>query len=104
LRYAELALAAALSVGGARALVRSLRERFEAKDLVDQLLYAMYVTGRVGVWFGFAGLFVIVASIRSEGRALIDEFRGYRWYFMVPIALAALQFLGGQLLARRSPR
>jgi hypothetical protein len=104
LRYVELALAAALSAGGVRALVRSLRERFVARDLVDHLLYAMYVTGRVGVWFGLAGLFVIVASIRYEGRALIDEFRGYRWYFMVPIALGALQFVGGQLLARRSPR
>ncbi|HLB62076.1 MAG TPA: hypothetical protein VJN50_05015 [Actinomycetota bacterium] len=104
MRYAELTIATLLALGGVRALLGSLRERFEAADVGDHLLYALYVTGHVGIWFGFAGLFAIVASIHVEGRALIDEFRRYRWYFMVPLVLGAMQFVGGQLLARRSPR
>lgn len=104
MRYIEVGAGVLLALGGLRALRSSWRQRFEAADLADHLLYAMYLTGRIGIWFAFAGLFALIAAIDAEGRALIDEFARYRWYFMVPVALAAMQFVGGQLLGRRFPR
>ena len=104
MKYFEAAVAVLLALGGVRALRRSWREVFEAGDVTDHLLYAMYLTGRIGIWFAFAGLFALIASIQVEGRALTDEFSRYRWYFIVPIALGAMQFLGGQLLGRRPQR
>lgn len=104
MRYAEAALAVVLAAVGVRRLVASLRERFDGADVGDHLLYAMHVTGRVGIWFAFAGILVLIASIDVEGRALIDEFTRYRYWFMLPVTLAAMRFVGGQLLARRSPK
>jgi hypothetical protein len=75
------------------------RRRFEGTDLTDHLLYALFLTGRVGLWFAFAGLFALYAvsgSVRAAQR--------FRWYLLVIVVLSALQFLGGQLLGRRTPR
>jgi hypothetical protein len=89
--------------GGARSLWIWSRRRFEGDDLLDHLLYAMFTTGRVGLWFAFAGLFAMYASTDVQGRAFIDEVQRFRWYGIVLIALAAAQFLAGQLLGRRTP-
>ena len=92
-----------LAAGGARSLWIWSRRRFEGSDLVDHLLYALFTTGRVGLWFAFAGLFAMYASTDVEGRAFIDEVERFRWYGIVLIVLAAVQFLAGQLLGRRRP-
>ena len=60
-------------------------------------------TGRIGLWFAFAGFFLIYASIQVRGRAALDDLEEFRWYLMVPLVLAALQLLGGWFLGRRSP-
>jgi len=61
------------------------------------------VTGRVGLWFAFAGLFAIYASSDAQGRAAIDELGDLRWYVAVPLVLAGVQFAAGYFLGRREP-
>ncbi len=102
MRAFEIAMVAVLTAGGVRSLWAWSRRHFESADVVDQLLYALYVTGRIGLWFAFAGFFLISALIDATGRAFLDEFRRYRWYVMVPIGLSALQLLAGLALGRRS--
>jgi len=100
-RAVEVALACLLAAGGLRSAWRWARRPLEGADLRDHLLYAAYLTGRIGLWFAFAGYFVLAASIRLRGRAAGDELARYRWYALVPIALAALQLLAGLALGRR---
>lgn len=99
----EWVASAMLAAGGVRSLWIWSRRRFQGHDLVDHLLYAMFTTGRVGLWFAFSGLFAMYASTDVEGRAFIDEVERFRWYVVVLIALSAMQFLAGQLLGRRTP-
>jgi hypothetical protein len=100
---AEWTAAALFALGGLRSLWVWSRRRFEGGDLTDHLLYALFVTGRVGLWFAFAGLFAIYASTDARGRPFADEVARTRWYLIVLIALSALQFVSGQILGRRTP-
>jgi hypothetical protein len=100
----ELAIAALFALAGLRSLWTWSRRRFEGTDLADHLLYALYVTGRVGLWFSFAGFFLIYASVGTRGRPGLDELAQYRWYLVVPLVLAGMQVLAGWFLGRRSPR
>ena len=96
---------AALTVFGAlgvRSLVHWARRPFDSRDPRDHLLFAMFVTGRVGLWFALAGLFLLYALTSTQGRAFVDEVKRYDWFVMVFMGLAALQFLGGYFLGRRS--
>jgi hypothetical protein len=102
-RVVELLIAGLFVLGGLHAVWYWGRRPFEGTDLVDHLLYALYLTGRIGLWFAFAGFFLIYASIPVQGRAALDELEAYRWYLMVPLVLAAMQLLGGWFLGRRSP-
>src|SRR5215210_6673132 len=99
----EWVVSGVLAAGGLRSLWTWSRRRFDGHDLVDHLLYAMFTTGRVGLWFALAGLFAMYASTDVEGRAFIEDVERFRWYVIVLIALSALQFLAGQLLGRRTP-
>ncbi len=50
------------------------------------------------------GLFLLYASVDTQGRAFTDDVRQYDWFVMVFVVLAALQLLGGYFLGRRSGR
>lgn len=89
---ASLLLAGLLAFGGLRSLVRWLRRPLDSASLRDQFLFAANVTGRVGLWFALAGLFV--------GTALIEEFETFRWYLLVPLGMATLQLVSTVLLGR----
>jgi hypothetical protein len=102
-RLVELAIAAAFSAAGLRSLWIWSRRRFEGTDMSDHVLYALFVTGRVGLWFAFAGFFLIYASIDLRGRPGLDEVEPYRWYLVVPLVLGAMQLLAGWFLGRRPP-
>lgn len=104
MRPVELAIAGVLALGGVRSLWKWSRLRLEGTDLVDHLLYALFLTGRVGLWLSLAGLFLIYASIDVQGRAALDDLRPYRWYLIVPLGLAATQLVAGWFLGRREPR
>jgi hypothetical protein len=94
-------VAAVFVAGGVRSLWVWSRHRLEGTDVVDHLLYALHLTGRIGLWFAFAGFFVLfsVTSIDGKPTNEIDELR---WYLIVPIALAAMQLLAGYALGRRA--
>jgi hypothetical protein len=103
-RIVELTIAAILLLAGLRSLWVWTHRPFEGGDVVDHLLFALYLTGRVGLWFAFAGLFAIYASVDARGQAALDELGAFRWYLVVPLALAAVQFVAGWHLGRREPK
>jgi hypothetical protein len=102
-RTVELTIAGLLVLGGLRAVWYWSRRPFEGTDVTDHLLYALYLTGRIGLWFAFVGFFLIYASIDVQGRAALDDLQAFRWYLMVPLVLGVMQLLGGWFLGRRSP-
>jgi hypothetical protein len=104
MRVFEAVVAALLVIAGIRSLVKWSGRPFEAVDVTDHALYALYVTGRVGLWFAFAGFFAIYASIEAHGREGLDELEQYRWYLIVPLALTGFQLVGGWFLGRRNPK
>ena len=97
----EIALAVVFGALGVRSLMYWIRRPFESRQISDHLLYAMYVTGRVGLWLSIAGAFAIFLSIDTQGRAFTDDANEYRWYVLVPGLLAFLQLLAAVLLGRR---
>lgn len=101
MRLVELVIAGLFVLGGLRSLWTWSRRRFETADVTDHLLYALYLTARVGLWFAFAGFFLIYASVEARGRPGLDELAPYRWYIVVPLGLAAIQLLAGWFLGRR---
>ena len=100
----EIALVALFGGLGVRSLVHWTRRPFESRDARDHLLFATFVTGRVGSWLALAGIFVLYASKNTQGRAFIDDVHEYDWYVMVFVVLAAMQLVGGYFLGRRSAK
>jgi hypothetical protein len=103
MRVVELTIAGLLIVAGLRSLWAWSRRGFEGTDVIDHLLYALFVTGRIALWFVIAGFFLIPAAIDAQGQPALDELARYRWYFIVPLLLAAVQLVAGYILDRRSP-
>lgn len=101
MRPVEGAIALVLLLGGIRSLWYWLRRPFEGIDVTDHLLYAAFVTARVGLWFALAGIFLLYATLDVQGRAALDELRDYVWLMLVPIVLAAVQLGAGWFLGRR---
>lgn len=101
MRPFELVIAGGLTLAGLRSLWTWGRRRVEGTDVVDHLLYALFLTGRIGLWFSIAGLFLLYASVESQGRAALDELEPYRWYLAVPLVLAGMQLVAGWFLGRR---
>jgi hypothetical protein len=96
-------VAAAILVAlGIRSVLYWGRRPFEGRDVRDHVLFALYVTGRAGLWFAFAGLFGLFALAEIRGHAVID-LGSYRWYALVFLGLAILQLLAGWFLGRRDP-
>ena len=103
MRVVELAIAALFAIAGIRSLWKWVRRPFDSTDPVDHVLYAAFVTGRVGCWFSLAGFFLISASIQTQGRAAFDDLQEYRWFLLVPLILVGVQAVAGFLLGRREP-
>ncbi len=101
MRIVEVVIAVLFAAAGVRSMWKWTRRRFEGTDAADHALYALFVTGRVGLWFSIAGFFVISASVQTRGQAAIDDLERFRWYLIVPLVLAGMQFLGGWFLGRR---
>jgi hypothetical protein len=104
MKAVEIALIVLFGALGIRSFVYWTRRPFESRDARDHLLFAIFVTGRVGLWFALAGLFVLYASTGSQGRAFTDDVRMYDWYVMVFVVLTVMQLIGGYFLGRRSAR
>jgi hypothetical protein len=97
----ELVAAGVFAAGGVRSLWIWSRRRFEGTDVVDHLLYALHLTGRIGLWFAFSGFFILSAAASVDDKPT-SELDRYRWYVLVPLILAAMQLLGGLALAHRA--
>jgi hypothetical protein len=93
-RVLEFVIGVMFALGGLRSLWRWSRRHLQARAPMDHLLFALYVTGRVGLWFAFAALFI--------GYALIDQVDRFRWFILLPISLSAMQLIGGVFLGRLS--
>jgi hypothetical protein len=97
----ELLPALVFAALAARSAVYWFRHRVQARDAVDDLLFAAFVTGRVGTWLTAACMFLLFATIDAEGRAFTDEARGYSWLFIVFLALGAMQLVAAWFLSAR---
>jgi hypothetical protein len=96
----ELTVAAFFGVLGLRSLVHWLRRPMESEARRDHVLFALFVVSRAGLWFALMGLFLLYASVHTQGRAFIDDMARYKWYFVVLGVPAAVQFVTGFLLGR----
>jgi len=114
MRPFEFAVALVLTAFGIRSAVYWARRPFESIAIRDQLLYAVYLTGRVGMWFAFAGLFYLFAfvgttdpvtgqRVPSTGQVYVDDVSRYRWYVIVFAVLGAMQLLAGWFLGHGGP-
>ena len=100
----EIVMVVLFGALGIRSLIYWIRRPFEGRDARDHLLFALFVTGRVGLWLALAGIFLIYALTNTQGRAFTDDARQYDWFFMVFVVLAAMQLIGGYFLGRRSAK
>src|SRR5206468_2086247 len=55
----ETAVAVVFGAFGARSAAHWFRRPFAGTDATDHLLFALFVLGRVGLWWSLAGLFAI---------------------------------------------
>jgi hypothetical protein len=114
MRVPELVVAAILAVLGVRSLVHWVRHPLEAAGAGEHALFALHVTARVAMWLALAGLFVLYAVVETTdpvtgrqetavGRAFVDAARRFAWTYPVLIGIAAVQFVTGWFLGRRTP-
>lgn len=96
----ELTIAAMLVIGGLRSAWSWSKRRFESPKLSDQILYGLYLTGRIGLWFAFAGFFLIYAALEGPKVGAVNQLDEVRWFVLVPIVLASVQLLAGYALGR----
>jgi hypothetical protein len=94
----ELIAAVVFALLGLRSLVYWLRRPVASAARRDHLLYALFVVSRAGLWFALAGLFLLYAGVRTQGRAFLEDAGDYRWYFAIVLVLAGVQFAAGFLL------
>jgi hypothetical protein len=105
-RVVELLIAVVLTGLGIRSMLVWARRPFASTALVDQVLYALYRTGRVGLWFAFAGLFWVFAFAQgtsADGQRYTRDISGYAWFVVLFAALAVMQLIGGWFLGHRQP-
>ena len=98
----EIVVAVIFAGLGVRSLVYWVRMPYESTKASDLALYALFVTGRVGMWFVLATAFTLYALTDTRGRAFIDDVGEYRWLYLVFLALGALQFATAYFLGRRA--
>jgi hypothetical protein len=97
----ELVPALVFAVLAIRSALYWHRHRVRARDATDDLLFAAFVTGRVGTWLVAAGMFALFGTIDARGRAFTDEAGRYAWLFIVFLALGAMQFVAAWFLSAR---
>jgi hypothetical protein len=100
----EVAVGVVFGLLGVRSLVYWLRRPMDSDVRRDHVLYAVFVASRVGLWFALMGLFLLFASVETQGRAFIDDAARFNWYYVVLAVPAALQFVSGFLLGRPPSR
>jgi membrane glycosyltransferase len=90
-----LILAMLLAAGGVRSLLHWRGRAPSSSETSQVLLYAAFVTCRIGFWFALAG-FVVVLGLADDPFSL-------RWLVGFPAALALGQIVTAYLLGRSTP-
>lgn len=98
----EVVVAVVFAGLGVRSLVHWARTPFDGTRTSDLVLYALFVTGRVGMWLVLATAFALYAFTDGVGRAFTDDALGYRWLYLVFLALGGLQLVAAYLLGQRA--
>jgi hypothetical protein len=98
---AELVFAVIFAALGVRSAVYWIRHPVRTTDVTDELLFAAFVTGRVGTWLLASGMFVLFGTIHTVGRAYTDDASQFGWLFIVFLALGAMQLLAAWFLGAR---
>jgi hypothetical protein len=96
-----LILAAGFAALAVRSAVRWVSRHPPLHDATDELLFAAFVTGRVGTWAVAAGMFLVFGTISASGQPYVDEAKGFSWLFIVFLGLGAMQFLAAWFLGSR---
>ena len=104
MHWVELVLAVAFLALAVRSAVHWMRHRVQTEETADEILFALFVTGRVGTWLLASGLFFLYASITVREQASVDEARRYTWLVMVFLLLGATQLLATWFLGARARR
>jgi hypothetical protein len=97
----ELIPAVVFAALGVRSIVYWLRHRLASRDATDDVLFAMFVTGRAGTWLAAAGIFWLYSTIDVQGRAFTDDASQYTWLVIVLLALGAMQLIAAWFLSAR---
>ena len=100
----ELVIATVFGALAVRSAVYWVRHPIETTDTGDEVLFALFVTGRVGTWLLAAGLFVLFRTITARGRAYTDEAGQYAWLVIVFLGLGAMQLIAAWFLGARGVR
>jgi len=100
-RTIEIVAALVFAALGVRSLVHWVRTPYESSRASDLALYALFVTGRVGMWFVLAAAFALYALTHTR-RAFVDDAREYQWLYLVFLALGAVQFVAAYFLGQRA--
>jgi hypothetical protein len=88
----ELALAIPALVIGVVSAIRSLQDPIPAEDGKSRFLVAVHEASKAGFWLTLGGFFLLY-GFAAEPQA-------WRWFALVPIAMAALRLGTATLLAR----
>ena len=104
MHWVELVLAVVFLALAVRSAVHWMRHRVQTEDTADEILFALFVTGRVGTWLLASGLFFLYASITVREQASVEEARRYTWLVMVFLLLGATQLLATWFLGARARR
>jgi hypothetical protein len=96
-----LVLAAGFAALAVRSAVYWIKHHPLLRDAAEELLFAAFVTGRVGTWAVAAAMFVVFGTISTAGQPYTDEAREFSWLFIVFLALGASSFLAAWFLGAR---
>ncbi|MGH2738978.1 MAG: hypothetical protein ACRDH6_00620 [Actinomycetota bacterium] len=77
---------------GLRSSVVSFRDPSVPGSARIRALVALHDTVKAGFWLALGGLFI--------GFATLDEPQSFRWFVLVPIAMAGLRLASAALLSR----
>jgi hypothetical protein len=88
----EFVLAVPLLLIGAYSAVRSLTDPIPGDDGRSRLLIALHEASKAGFWLTLGGFFVLYG--------LVDEPQAWRWFAVVPIAMAGLRLTMAWALSR----
>jgi hypothetical protein len=88
----EISAASVFGLMAVRSFIVWRGREFRARSMREQVLYAVHVGARVGLWLAFAALFL--------GYALVDRPREFAWFIVAPMGMAGLQLITGLALGR----